>query len=158
MSEIYLILHNIRSLHNVGSLFRTADGAGVSKIYLTGLTGFPPRKEIHKTALGAEEFVAWEHHWELEPVLNQLKAEGVQLIGVERCERSQHYLRVDYRLPVAFLLGNEVWGLEPEVIESMDALVNIPMHGQKESLNVSVCGGILLYGVRAWAEFKGISL
>lgn len=152
MSEIYLILHNIRSLYNVGSLFRTADGAGVRKIFLTGFTGTPPRKEIHKTALGAELSVPWEHHWELEPVLQMLRDQRVQLVGVERSLESQHYLRVPYCAAVAFILGNEVWGVEPEVMEQVDTLVHIPMYGQKQSLNVAVCGGILLYGVRALLE------
>lgn len=148
MTEITLILHNIRSLHNVGSLFRTADGAGVKKIFLTGFTGCPPRKEIHKTALGAEEHVEWEHHWELETVLTTLKSQGVQIVGVESAAQSQHYLRIDYAPAVAFILGNEVWGVEPEIMEQVDQLVQIPMYGIKESLNVAVCGGILLYGVR----------
>ncbi|MGE3724473.1 MAG: TrmH family RNA methyltransferase [Candidatus Sericytochromatia bacterium] len=148
MTEITLILHNIRSLHNVGSLFRTADGAGVKKIFLTGFTGCPPRKEIHKTALGAEEHVEWEHHWELETVLTTLKSQRVQIVGVESAAQSQHYLRIDYAPAVAFILGNEVWGVEPEIMEQVDQLVQIPMYGIKESLNVAVCGGILLYGVR----------
>lgn len=148
MTEIYLILHNIRSLHNVGSLFRTADGAGVKKIFLTGFTGCPPRKEIHKTALGAEEHVEWEHNWELEVVLKTLKSQGIQIVGVESDAQSQHYLEIPYAQSVAFILGNEVWGVEPEIMEQVDQLVQIPMYGIKESLNVSVCGGILLYGVR----------
>jgi 23S rRNA (guanosine2251-2'-O)-methyltransferase len=148
MTEITLILHNIRSLHNVGSLFRTADGAGVKKIFLTGFTGCPPRKEIHKTALGAEEHVEWSHHWELEEVLKKLKSEGVQIVGVESDAQSQHYLQIAYAPAVAFILGNEVWGVEPEIREQVDQLVQIPMYGIKESLNVAVCGGILLYGVR----------
>jgi 23S rRNA (guanosine2251-2'-O)-methyltransferase len=155
MTDIYLILHNIRSLHNVGSLFRTADGAGVRKIFLTGFTGTPPRQEIHKTALGAEDFVDWEHQWELEPVLTRLRQDGIQIVAVERDQRSQHYLRASYHLPVAFLLGNEVWGVEPEVMDQVDLLVSVPMLGQKQSLNVAVCGGVLLYGVRAWQEFYG---
>jgi 23S rRNA (guanosine2251-2'-O)-methyltransferase len=152
MTDIYLILHNIRSLHNVGSLFRTADGAGVKKIYLTGFTGTPPRKEIHKTALGAEEHVDWEHNWELEEVLKKLKDQGVQIVGVECAEQSQHYLAVHYASAVAFILGNEVWGVEPEIMEQVDCLVHIPMYGVKQSLNVAVCGGILLYGVRECAQ------
>lgn len=148
MSDIYLILHNIRSLYNVGSLFRTADGAGVKKIFLTGFTGTPPRKEIHKTALGAEYAVPWEHHWELEPLLERLRHQQVQIVGVEQSSQSQHYLQAIYHMPVAFILGNEVWGIEPEVMEQVDTLVHIPMYGQKQSLNVAVCGGIVLYGVK----------
>ena len=156
MSDIYLILHNIRSLYNVGSLFRTADGAGVRKIFLTGFTGAPPRKEIQKTALGAEDFVDWEHHWELEPVLESLRREGVQIVAVEKDAHSVHYLRAAYRLPVAFVLGNEVWGVEPEILAGADLRVSVPMLGQKQSLNVAVCGGVLLYGVRAWQEWQGL--
>jgi 23S rRNA (guanosine2251-2'-O)-methyltransferase len=145
---IDVILHNVRSLYNVGSFFRTCDGAGVRHLYLTGYTGFPPRKEISKTALGAEEHLSWSHHWELLPLLEQIKAEGTQLVAVERNPRSQHYLEVAYRPPVALLFGNEVTGIEAEVEALCDATAQVPMHGFKESLNVAVCGGILLYGVR----------
>jgi tRNA G18 (ribose-2'-O)-methylase SpoU len=145
---IDVILHNVRSLYNVGSFFRTCDGAGVRHLYLTGYTGFPPRKEIAKTALGAEEHLAWSHHWELVPVLEQLRAAGTQVVAVERNPRSQHYLEVAYRPSVALLFGNEVTGIEAEVEALCDATAEVPMHGFKESLNVAVCGGILLYGVR----------
>jgi tRNA G18 (ribose-2'-O)-methylase SpoU len=153
--ELVLVAHNIRSLHNVGSLFRTADGAGVNRFYLTGYTGCPPRKEISKTALGAELSVPWEHHWELAPVLNLLRAEGYAVAAIERNARSQAY--TDYRVParLALILGNEVTGLDAEAMGEADTVLEVPMLGQKESLNVAVCGGVMLYGIRALWSFQG---
>lgn len=146
--EIVLVAHNIRSLHNVGSLFRTCDGAGVQKIYLTGFSGYPPRKEISKTALGAEESVAWEQSWEIEPVLSQLQAEGYTLVAVEQDANSLLYDDAQYPARLAVILGNEVWGLEPEVLEKCAFTIHIPMYGEKASLNVAVCGGVVLYGIQ----------
>lgn len=155
MPEIYLVLHNIRSLYNVGSLFRTADGAGVTRMFLTGYTGTPPRKEIKKTALGAEDNVPWEHDWDIDAVLQKLKNQGVQIVGVECSPESQHYMDIGYQSPVALVLGNEVTGVEDEVRAYCDVVAHVPMHGIKESLNVSVCGGVLLYGLRHVFNTKG---
>lgn len=151
MSELRLVLiaHNIRSLYNVGSLFRTCDGAGVRQLWLTGYSGFPPRKEISKTALGAEEAVKWQHSWEIAPVLTHLREQGFTIAAVEQTEQSQVY--TDYRVPdkLALILGNEVSGLEPEVLALIDTALHVPMLGIKKSLNVAVCGGVILYGLRA---------
>lgn len=145
---LHVIVHNVRSLYNVGSFFRTCDGAGIEKLYLTGYSGFPPRKEITKTALGAEESVAWEQHWDLAPLLQNLKARGVMLVAIERSATSQHYLEIPYRFPLAVIFGNEVTGVESEWLQQVDATAHVPMFGGKESLNVAVCGGVVLYGLR----------
>lgn len=152
--EIVLIAHNIRSLYNVGSIFRTADGAGVSKLFLTGYSGFPPRKEISKTALGAEEQIAWEQSWELPPVVTRLREQGFTIAAVERHAQSICY--TDYQIPakLALILGNEVSGIEQNELALSDVTLHVPMLGFKESLNVAVCAGVVLYGLRAVWELQ----
>ena len=146
--ELILIAHNIRSLHNVGSIFRTCDGAGVKKLYLTGYSGFPPRKEIRKTALGADETVPWEQSWEIEPVLEKLSQEGYDILAIEQNNQSMAYTKYPLSKKLALIVGNEVDGLEPEVLERSDVCLHVPMYGEKNSLNVAVCTGIILYGVQ----------
>ena len=157
MPEIIIIAHNIRSTHNVGSIFRTCEGLGISKIILSGYTPYPrvpndPRlphislkltNQIHKTALGAEEMVPFEY--QETPDLAALKASGYRIVGLEQDKRS--VMLPDYKTPskVALLLGEEVHGLTPELLDICDDLIEIPMHGQKESFNVSVATGIALY-------------
>lgn len=148
-ASLILIAHNIRSLFNVGSLFRTCDGAGIQRLYLTGYTGFPPRKEITKTALGAEESVDWAHHWEIEDVLYPLKATGYEIWCVEKSQSSQDYTRPHIPEKLALILGNEVSGVEPELLEHSDKTIHVPMYGHKVSLNVSVCAGVILYGLQS---------
>ena len=151
-NDTVVILHNVRSAHNVGSIFRTADAAGVSNIYLTGYTSRPidrfgrVQKEIAKTALGAEKTVPWEYVRSLRGLLNALKKEGRHIIGVEQDRRSENYRAA---LPPcrAFIFGNEVIGLSKSVRDSCDTLIEIPMRGKKESLNVSVATGIALYSL-----------
>ena len=146
--EIYVLVHHIRSLYNVGSLFRTCDGVGIKKLYLTGITGQPPRKEITKTALGADESVPWEYHWEPSFFLKQLKEQQIPIIAVERHDTSQPFFEVQYPSPLCLIFGNEVTGVEPELLSFADQVVHVPMYGIKESLNVAVCAGVVLYGVR----------
>ena len=145
--DLVLIAHNIRSLHNVGALFRSCDGAGVTCLYLTGFSGTPPRKEISKTALGAEISVPWKHSWEIEPVLEHLQSEGYEIIVVEHSETSTPYYQVKTRPRMALILSNEVWGTEPETLAYAQQEIHVPMYGEKTSLNVAVCGGVVLYGL-----------
>lgn len=142
-----VIAHNIRSLHNVGSIFRTCDGAGVEKLYLTGYTGEPPRKEISKTALGAEETVPWEKVHIHTPLIRKLKKEGYRIVGIEKTSKAQNIF--NYKAPekVAIVLGNELRGLSSQLLKHCDDVVSIPMMGKKESLNVSVAAGIAMYVV-----------
>lgn len=143
--EVYVLAHNIRSLHNVGSIFRTCDGAGVTKLYLTGYTGVPPRKEITKTALGADKSVAWEFHKDPVSVLKMLKKDGVQIISLEKTKKSTNISKFKPNYPVCMIIGNEIDGVEADLLKLSDAVLHIPMHGQKESLNVSVAFGIGIY-------------
>ena len=145
--ELYAICHNIRSLHNVGSIFRTADAAAVTRLYLCGYTGHPPRSEIGKVALGAEQTVPWEHHAHTWRVLERLKSWGVEIVALENniASPSTELYRFHPQFPVALLLGNEVSGLSPALLKRADEIVHIPMYGRKESLNVSVACGIALY-------------
>ena len=151
--NIYLVLHNIRSLHNVGSIFRTADAAGVSKIYLTGYTPSPKdvfgnyRKEISKIALGAEKYIEWEKVRYIEPLIKRLKKEHVQIIALEQARVAIDYRKFKPRFPLALILGNEVRGLSPSILKKCDKVIQIPMQGRKESLNVSVAAGIALFSI-----------
>lgn len=151
--NIYLILDNIRSMENVGSIFRTADAAGVKKIFLCGITPKPPRKEIDKAAVGAVDFVDWEYEESTKLKVESLKSKGIEIIALEQDLRSIPYstfcaLRSTfYPLPstVALVVGNEVDGISQEILDLADQIVEIPMHGQKNSLNVAVATGIALF-------------
>lgn len=146
-----VILHDIRSHYNVGAIFRTSDGAGVSKIYLTGYTPAPEDRfgrqvaEISKTALGAEKFVAWEKNEDILAVVQKLKTEGVTVVAVEQSNNS--VMLNDFVVPekVAYIFGSETAGVSPEVLAEVDIILELPMLGQKESLNVSVTAGIVLF-------------
>lgn len=168
---LYAILHNIRSLHNVGSIFRTADAAGVAKMYLCGITGTPPRKEIAKVALGAEQHVPWEYARRTVDVIKKLKKQGVCIVALEKTSNSIDYRDFDLviarktrersmkqsrdrrvlqardAISLALLVGNEVDGLPPALLRQADAVIHIPMRGKKESLNVSVAFGVVLYNL-----------
>lgn len=149
--ETFVILHNIRSTHNVGSIFRTADGAGVSKIYLTGYTPAPVDRfgrndpSILKTALGATDSVPWEVQEDIISLIKKLKAEGIEIIAVEQHPKAISLSTWKQTKDSALIFGNEVDGVPIEVSELSDAIVHIPMQGMKESLNVSVCAGIVLF-------------
>ena len=153
--EIYLILHNIRSLYNVGSIFRTADAAGVKKIYLTGYTPTPTdrfgkiRSEIHKTALGAETTVEWQKYSNIGKLISHLKEVRLPsgIVAVEQSPNSIDYKKFKPRYPLALIFGNEIRGISPQILKKCDRIVEIPMHGKKESLNVSVTAGIILFSI-----------
>jgi len=151
MRRIYAILHNIRSAHNVGSVFRTADAAGVSKIFLTGYTPSPidrfgrEQGEIAKTSLGATHTVPYESVPDIHALIARLKEEGTRLVAIEQTGEAKEYRTASLKEDTAFIFGNEVTGIEPEVLEVCDTHLMIPMAGSKESLNVSVCAGIILF-------------
>lgn len=144
---IYGLVDNVRSLHNVGSIFRTADGAGLQKLFLCGITGRPPQNEIHKTALGAEENVAWEYFSDPTEIINQLKANGVQIVVLEHTNQSVHFQQAEYRFPMCLVVGHEYQGISDEIISLADLAVEIPMYGLKGSLNVGVAFGIAIYEI-----------
>jgi len=151
LQEIFLILYNIRSIHNVGSIFRTADCAGISKIYLCGYTPAPvdrfgrKRKDFAKVSLGAEETVAWEVNAEIQKLIAKLKKEKYQIIAVEQDENSVDYKKVKLSSNAAIIYGNEVEGVPKNLLKLCDVIAEIPMQGAKESLNVSVSVGVSLF-------------
>lgn len=149
--EYYLILHNIRSAYNVGAIFRTADAVGISKIYLTGYTPLPvdkfgrARKDIAKTALGAEQSVSWEYCKNISLIISKLKKEKVQIIALEQSGNSINYKKVKIKKKTALILGNEVRGISKQLLKKCDTVAELPMRGKKESLNVSIAGGIAMF-------------
>jgi 23S rRNA (guanosine2251-2'-O)-methyltransferase len=147
--EIILILDNVRSRENVGSIFRTADAAGVSKIYLCGITPRPPHEKISKTALGADTYISWEYYTQTWRLLEKLQAGGAHIVALECGEGSENIFEME--LPadksVALVLGNEVNGLSPQILKRVQKKAAIPMYGRKESLNVAVAAGIAVYAV-----------
>lgn len=159
MPRVILIAHNVRSCHNIGSMLRTAEGLGVEKVYLTGYTPYPlsehdtrmphiARKldtQIHKTALDAERLVTWEHREDVFDLIHELRDEGYQVVGLEQNEKSVELATFRPDEKVALIGGREVEGVEPEVLAQCDAVVEIPMRGQKESFNVSVAAAMALY-------------
>ena len=142
---ISVIAENIRSLYNVGSMFRTSDGALIEKLWLCGYTGFPPRKEIDKTALGSVETVPWEHSEDTISVIKRLKNSGYLIAAIEHTDSSKSYIEAEYDFPICIMLGNEVEGLTEEAVNLADMAIEIPMYGIKQSLNVSVAYGIVVY-------------
>lgn len=143
--DICVVLDNIRSLHNVGAIFRTCDGAGVNKVYLCGMTGTPPRREITKTAIGAEDTIEWEYRRYTLRLIKKLKAEGYTICSLEKNDKSKVYNSVDYPKKVCLVVGHEIKGVNPKVLELSDHVVHIPMRGNKESLNVATAFGISIY-------------
>ena len=149
----YIILHNIRSAYNVGSIFRTADAIGISKIFLTGYTPTPidkfgrARADIAKTALGAEEEIKWEYKKHPKTVIQKLKEEGFSIIAIEQSEDAVDYKKVKVNGDVSFIVGNEVRGISSSILKDCDMIAEIPMKGFKESLNVSVATGIAIFRI-----------
>ena len=153
---IRVILHNIRSAYNVGTIFRTADAVGIEKIYLTGYTPNPAKdKKIEKTALGAEKYVSWESYKNLNYLLKKLKKEGFKIVALEQNEKSIPYYKFRPRFDIVLILGNEVRGLNKKILEKCDYILEIPMFGRKESLNVAVAFGIIAYYLKV-ENFKKI--
>ncbi|MEK7113662.1 MAG: TrmH family RNA methyltransferase [Patescibacteria group bacterium] len=148
-----LILHNIRSVENVGAMFRTADAVGIDKIYITGYTPAPldrfgrKRGDLAKSALGAEESVPWEQKKTIKPVLERLKKEGFYIIGIEQDKNSVDYKKVKPKNRNVFIVGTEVTGIEKSILKQCDIIAEIPMRGKKESLNVSVATGVALFRI-----------
>lgn len=144
---VVMVLDNIRSLHNVGSVFRTADAFRLAGIRLCGITACPPATEIHKTALGAEDAVSWKYHADTLEAVRELKAEGYTVLAVEQVEGSHMLdsLSIDPAGRYALVMGNEVKGVRQDVVDACDGCVEIPQFGTKHSLNVSVSAGIVMW-------------
>lgn len=141
------VLDNIRSLHNVGSIFRSADGAGVGKLYLCGMTAAPPRPEIRKAALGAEEIVPWEYFAQTALALQALREKGYHLVALENTPASQDYRTAPLLFPLALVIGHEYEGIAPEILAQCETAISLPMRGRKTSLNVAVAFGIAAYEI-----------
>lgn len=149
LGDVKIVLHNIRSLHNVGSVFRSADAFGIKEIMLSGYTPRPPRPEISKTAIGAEEFVHWSN-WETpESLFSALKKEGYFIVGMEQTSHSIPLPDFDASAyeKICLVMGNEVTGIDDDILPLIDAFVAIPQYGHKHSLNVSVAAGVTLYAL-----------
>lgn len=146
-NPVTVVLDNIRSMYNVGSVFRTCDAFNAEKLYLCGITACPPHKEINKTALGATESVAWEHIEDAATLLQQLKRSGYKILAVEQVDESQRLQKFDFSVAgkIALVLGNEVFGVDDRLLPLCDGAIEIPQFGTKHSLNVSVAAGIVLW-------------
>jgi tRNA G18 (ribose-2'-O)-methylase SpoU len=142
---VTVLLDNVRSMYNVGSFFRTADGIGLEKLYLSGITAYPPKNAISKTALGAEETVSWEHGWDALETITGLRGRGYEIAAIETSLHSVDLFDWRPNYPVCVVFGHEVDGVRPEVLKMADTHVRIPMLGQKHSLNVATAGGVVLY-------------
>ena len=142
---ISILVENVRSVHNVGSIFRSADGFGAEKIYLTGYTAHPPREDLHKTALGAEDAVPWEYNNNSLDAVKVIKKQGISLALIEHTKQSKSIYEMNWEFPVCFIVGNEVSGVSEELSTIADIHVELPMCGLKQSLNVSVAVGVVGY-------------
>ncbi|KQK27107.1 RNA methyltransferase [Chryseobacterium aquaticum] len=144
---LVVVLDNIRSMHNVGATFRTADAFLVQKIILCGITPQPPHREIHKAALGATESVDWSHESDINTAIDELKDQGFEVVGIEQTTNSTMItdFKIDATKKYAVILGNEVEGISDEALQNIDSFIEIPQLGTKHSLNVSVCGGIVMW-------------
>jgi len=156
-NPIVVVLDNVRSMNNVGSCFRTGDAFLIEKVMLCGITAQPPHREINKTALGATESVEWEHHESTVDAVKKLKAEGYKIMSVEQAENS---LSLEEFSPstgekYAFIFGNEVYGVEQDVVDASDHCIEIPQFGTKHSLNISVSIGVVLWHTVLKGEMIG---
>ncbi len=148
------LVDNVRSLYNVGSIFRTADGARIQQLFLCGYTPHPPRREIEKTALGATATVPWEYHRDPLVPLRRLKESGVRVVVLEQTDASIPYYDVQKtEFPLCIVAGNEITGVSREIVELADGAIDIPMYGMKQSLNVAVAFGIAVFGLlHCWQQ------
>ncbi len=147
MKDFYVICDNIRSLENIGSIFRTADALKVTKIFLCGISGNPPNQKITKTALGAEKTVPFEYHKQTWRLVQKLKKDNVLVVALEQSPKSILYTAFKPTFPIALIIGNEVKGISKKILQEADRSIYLPMSGKKESLNVSVAFGVAGYEI-----------
>ncbi len=156
-NKFYLILPSLRSCHNVGAMFRTADVFGITKLYLVGYTACPPKVQIDKVSLGAEKWMPWEKRVDLKRLINSLKKKGVFVVGLEKTTtsieiRKSKSLKIEK--DIALIVGNEVRGISDDILKLCDEVVHIEMYGKKESLNVSIAAGIAMYEINKGIRSK----
>ncbi|MEQ9216619.1 MAG: RNA methyltransferase [Cyclobacteriaceae bacterium] len=146
-SNVCIILDDVRSLNNVGSVFRTSDAFMIEKVWLCGITGKPPHRDIQKTALGATESVEWEHRREILPLIDELRSNGYVIISVEQADKSVSLKDFEplEKSKYALVFGNEVFGVKDEVVKKSDVVLEIPQQGTKHSLNISVSVGVVIW-------------
>lgn len=154
-TPLVIVLDNVRSANNVGSVFRTADAFALEGVHLCGITARPPQKDIRKTALGASESVSWTHHSQTVEAVQQLKEDGYQIIAIEQAEGSTFLqdFKVDKTAKYAIIFGHEVNGVGEEVMELVDACIEIPQFGTKHSLNIAVSVGVIVWDLFAKMRF-----
>lgn len=145
MKNFVLVLPNIRSAHNVGAMFRTADGAGVEKIYLAGYTPCPPHPRLDKVSLGAEKWMPWEYTKQTGRLLKKLKEQGYKIVALEQTPKSVNIYKWEPEFPLALVVGNEKTGVTKSLLKYCDTEIELDMKGKKKSLNVSVAAGITMY-------------
>ena len=148
-NEIIVVLDNVRSAYNVGSIFRTSDAFIIKKIFLCGITSTPPSNEIRKSALGSTKSVDWEYFKETEKAIKTLKKEGYYIVGVEQVKNATLLQNFNYEKPIAIIFGHEVHGIDQKIINMCDEVIEIPQFGTKHSLNISVSAGLVI-----WTLFK----
>jgi len=151
---VVAVLDDIRSLQNVGAIFRTADGVHLEKLFLCGITGKPPRNEIRKTSLGAEESIPWEYAKDPLPVIRRLREQGYSIVALEHTTASLDYRQASYRFPLCLIVGHEFHGIRDELVAEADLAVEIHMRGVKQSLNVAVAFGVAAYQILSQWEQK----
>ncbi|MBM3288752.1 MAG: RNA methyltransferase [Candidatus Hydrogenedentes bacterium] len=150
-NPIHVVLDNLRSAFNVGSIFRTADAGAVAHVHLCGMTSYPPNKKLEKTALGALDYVPWTHHSDTRAALERLRGEGVESVAIEAIDGAPAHTAFDWPRPVAIVFGNEVTGIGADVLGLCGATVQIPMRGFKNTINVATAFGVVMYEVlRQW--------
>lgn len=145
--KVFVVCDNLRSLYNVGSIFRTSDALGVEKIYLCGITGTPQQLGVIKVALGAEKSVPWEHCQNAWQLVDRLKKQRINIVSLELTDESKNVKFFKPRFPLALIVGNEIKGVSPSLLKRSDTIIHIPMKGIKESLNVAVAFGIAVYEI-----------
>ena len=155
-SPIIIILDNIRSLNNIGSVFRTSDAFLIEKIYLCGITAKPPHNDIRKTALGSTETVDWEYYENTLDMVKKLKAEGIKVVSIEQTEKATmlNDFKPQSNTKYAFVFGNEVKGVAQDVVDASDVVIEIPQYGTKHSLNISVSCGVVVWDVFSKLEAR----
>lgn len=154
---VYVLLNSIRSNYNVGSIFRTSDGAMIEKLFLCGYTPCPPKKDVMKTALGSTESVKWEYVKDAKSVIGRLKNDGVKIVALELTDTGSPYYQISKSdFPICLVVGNEITGVSQELLDFCDASIEIPQYGIKQSLNVAVAYGIAVFELRKIFDFKHV--
>lgn len=146
---LHLVLDNLRSAYNVGSIFRTADAGAAAQVHLCGMSAHPPHRKLAKTALGAFDYVPWAYYERTRDCIESLRAQGMAVVAVETAPGAVPFSRFAFPRPTALVFGNEVSGIAEENLRRCDAIVCIPMHGHKNTMNVATAAGVVLYGVLA---------